>query len=111
LKVLLDESLPVGLARELPGIEVSSVRAQCWHGLKNGVLLRAAVDAGFEVLLTADRALKQQQNLPKIGIGVVLLLRVRNRMSDLRPLIPRILIALAEVKKGELIEIAATNST
>ena len=105
MKVLLDESLPVGLAKELPGIEVSTVRAQQWLGLKNGVLLSAAVRAGFEVLVTADRALKQQQNLPKIGIGVVLLMRGRNRMSDLRPLIPRVLVAIAEVKKGELVEI------
>jgi hypothetical protein len=110
LKVLLDESLPIGLAKELPGIEVSTVRAQRWLGLKNGVLLRAAVHAGFEVLLTADRSLQQQQNLQKLGIGVVLLLRVRNRMSDLRPLIPRIILALTEVREGELVEIAPANS-
>jgi len=107
---LLDESLPIGLAKELPGFEVSTVRAQQWLGLKNGVLLRAAVSAGFDVLLTADRALKKQQNLPKIGIAVVLLLRVRNRISDLRPLLPHILVALAEVQKGELVEVAPANS-
>ena len=110
MKVLLDESLPIGLAKELSGVEVSTVRAQRWLGLKNGVLLRAAVDAGFNVLLTADRALRYQQNLPQIGIGVVLLLRVRNRMSDLRPLLPRIMAALAVVRNGELVEIAPANS-
>jgi hypothetical protein len=87
LKVLVDESLPVGLAAELTDFEVSTVRAQRWLGLQNGVLLRAAVDAGFDVLLTADRALRHQQNLARIGIGVVLLVRLRNRMSELRPLL------------------------
>lgn len=104
-KVLVDESLPVGLAAELSGFDVSTVRAQRWLGLKNGVLLRAAVDAGFDVLLTADRALRHQQNLPRLGIGVVLLVRIRNRMTELRPLLPRIEAALEEVPRGELVEV------
>ena len=106
MKVLVDESLPIGLAAELSGYEVSTVRAQRWLGLKNGVLLRAAVDAGFDVLLTADRALRHQQNLARIGVGVVLVVRIRNRMKELRPLLPRINAALAQVQKGELIELA-----
>ena len=106
LKVLVDESLPVGIAAELAGFEVSTVRSQRWLGMRNGVLLRAAVDAGFDVLLTADRALRHQQNLARIGIGVVLLVRVRNRLTDLRPLLPRIRTALNAVQKGELLEIA-----
>jgi hypothetical protein len=85
---------------------VSTVRAQRWLGLKNGVLLRTAVDAGFDVLLTADRALRHQQNLARIGIGVVLVVRVRNRMKELRVLLPRINAALAQVNKGELIEVS-----
>ena len=82
------------------------MRAQRWLGLKNGVLLRTAVDAGFDVLLTADRALRHQQNLARIGIGVVLVVRVRNRMKELRVLLPRINAALAQVNKGELIEVS-----
>ncbi|HEU4887279.1 MAG TPA: hypothetical protein VFV49_05285 [Thermoanaerobaculia bacterium] len=107
MKVLVDESLPLALAAELIGHEVSTVRAQRWLGLRNGVLLRVAVDAGFDVLLTADRALRYQQNLVRIGIGVVLLVRVRNRIQDLRPLLPEIHAALIQVRRGELIEILA----
>lgn len=84
---------------------MSTVRAQRWLGLKNGVLLRAAADAGFEVLVTADKALRHQQNLAAIGVAVVLVTNVRNRMQDLRPLIPQILAALARIEKGQLIEI------
>lgn len=104
--MLVDESLPVGIVAELSGFDVSTVRAQKWLGLRNGVLLRAAVDAGFDVLLTADRALRHQQNLARIGIGVVLIVRVRNRLSDLRPLLPRIKAALNETQKGELRELS-----
>ena len=108
MKVLVDESLPIALAAEVIGHEVSTVRAQRWLGLRNGVLLRAAVDAGFDVLLTADKALRHQQNLASIGIGVVLITRVRNRISDLRPLIPRVLGAIDGARPGRLIEVAGT---
>lgn len=111
MKVLVDESLPIGIVAELRGFDVSTVRAQRWLGLRNGVLLRAAVEAGFDVLLTADRALRHQQNLPRIGIGVVLILRVRNRLSDLRPMLSQIRIALGEVQKGELREVSGGSPT
>jgi len=57
------------------------------------------------VIITADKALRYQQNLAAIGIAVVLLTHVRNRMQDLRLLVPRVLTALQSVRKGELIEI------
>ena len=105
MRVLVDESLPRHLAPELPGHEVSTVRAQHWSKLKNGTLLRAAVTAGFQVLVTADQSIRFQQNLARIGIAVVVVLRVRNRIADLRPLIPRILKAIAEVRVGEVREV------
>ena len=74
--------------------------------MRNGVLLRAAVDAGFEILLTADRALRGQQNLAAIGIAVVLITRVRNRMQDLRPRIPRILQAIDDAVSGRIVEVS-----
>ena len=56
--VLLDEQLPRHLAREIGGHNVSTVQQRGWAGLKNGELLRVAADAGFEVLVTADRNLQ-----------------------------------------------------
>jgi len=105
VRVLIDESLPIAFAAELTGHEVRTVRAQRWLGLRNGVLLRAAVDAGFEVMVTADKALRHQQNLATIGIAVVLLTGVRNRMQDLKPMVPRILQVLQTVRRGELAEV------
>lgn len=105
MRILVDESLPLALARELGLPEVSTVRAEQWLGLRNGVLLRAAVDRGFGVILTADGALRHQQNLVAIGIAVVLIAGVRNRMQDLRPLIPHIVQALGAAHTGQLIEI------
>jgi hypothetical protein len=103
--VLIDESLPVELADELPFANTSTVRAERWLGLRNGVLLRAAVAAGFTVIVTADGDLRYQQNLRKIGIAAVVVQRVRNRIEDLRPLLPRIVAAVPDLAPGDVAEI------
>jgi hypothetical protein len=105
VRVLVDESLPRQFAADLTAHEATSVRAQGWAGLRNGVLLRAAVDAGFDVLLTADSNMRFQQNLRAIGIAIVVIRGVRNRLADLRPLLPRILDAIGRVRQGEVIEV------
>ncbi len=105
MRVLIDESLPVELAEELSDFDVATVHGQGWLRLRNGVLLRAAVSAGFTIILTADTDLRYQQNLPKIGIGAVVVANVRSRIEDLRPLVPKIIAALNVVRVGEAIEV------
>ena len=106
MRVLVDQCLPRHLAAELPGHEATTVRAQRWLGLRNGVLLRAAVDAGFEVFITNDSSIEFQQNVRRIGIGVIAIEGVRNRIQDLRPLIPRILEHLKTIERGTVVTIA-----
>ena len=106
MRALIDESLPVELADELPGHDVVTVHKQGWLRLKNGALLRSAVRAGFLAILTADGSLRHQQNLAKTGIGAIVVMDVRNRIEDLRPLIPEILKALETIRPGEAIEIS-----
>ena len=105
MRILIDESLPIDLVDELTGHEVSTVRQRRWRGLRNGVLLRAAVDAGFKVILSADQSLPYQQNLGRIGIAAVIVAGVQNRIADVRPLIPQILAALNVVEVGKAIEV------
>jgi hypothetical protein len=106
LRALIDQCLPRQLAAELTGHDATTVRAQRWLGLRNGVLLRAALDAGFQVFITNDSSIEFQQNVKKIGIGVIAIAGVRNRMQDLRPLVPGILESLAVIKPGQVITIA-----
>ena len=107
MRILIDESLPNPLAGELAEQhDVSTVRDQHWLELRNGVLLRAAVDAGFDVLLTADRSLPHQQNLKAIGISVLVLTGVRNRIDDLRLLTSQIFSILPLIRPGDAYEIA-----
>jgi hypothetical protein len=46
-----------------------------------------------------------QQNLAKVGIGVVVVRGVRNRIGDLRPLIPRIRQAIERSMPGLVQEV------
>ena len=106
MRVLVDHCLPRHLAAELVGHEATTVRAKRWSGLRNGVLLRAAVNAGFDVFMTNDASIEFQQNVKRIGIAVIAIVGFRNRMQDLRPLLPRILQALSTIKPGQMITIS-----
>jgi hypothetical protein len=44
-----------------------------WDKLVNGELLKAAEEAGFEVLLTTDKNMAAQQNLKSRAIAIVVL--------------------------------------
>jgi hypothetical protein len=101
VRVLLDESLPVDLARELGPHEVTTVHGQGWTGLQNGELLRRA-QRHFDVLVTMDRNLPHQQNLRAFAIAVILVLAKSNRLPDLKPLLPDILSAIGDARPGEL---------
>jgi hypothetical protein len=106
LRILIDESLHRDFERQLADLDVSTVRGEDWLGLRNGVLLRAAVAAGFDVLITRDRSMRHQQNIEKVGIAVLVLVGVRNRVDDLRMLVPQIRSILALLRPGDVYEIA-----
>jgi hypothetical protein len=105
LRLLIDESIPEQIEPYLAEFEASIVRRERLKGLRNGVLLRAAVDRGFTVIFSADQSLRFQQNLGKIGIGAVVIVNIRNRMKDILPELDRIKQAIATVRPGEIVEI------
>jgi hypothetical protein len=105
VRVLVDQCLPRHLAAELTGHEATTVRAQRWLGLRNGVLLRAAVEAGFDIFITNDSSIEFQQNVKRIGIAVIALVGFRNRIQDLRPVVARILNELTTITPGQVITI------
>ena len=92
--VLFDQGTPVGIRQSLSEHSVSTAAEQGWSTLLNGQLLRAAEDAGFDVLLTTDTSLRFQQNLSGSRLAVVIL--SRNRWK----LVCRVLPAIAEAVSG-----------
>lgn len=57
------------------------------------------------MFITNDSSIEFQQNVKRIGIAVIAIVGVRNRMQDVRPLIPRILDHLTTIEPGELVTI------
>jgi hypothetical protein len=102
LLVLIDESLPKRLRRELPGHQAFTVQQRGWSRTKNGALLRLAQSDGFEAFLTADQSLRFQQNLAGSKIRIVVFEAQSNRLEHIRPLLPEAMIALAEMASGEI---------
>lgn len=73
MRVLLDEDVPHPLVRQLPGHQVSTVAGLGWGGVKNGELLKLLAAEGFEVFVTGDKNLQNQQTIRGRSFAVVLL--------------------------------------
>jgi hypothetical protein len=71
--ILFDHVTPRGIARFLSGHTVTKAKERGWDTLTNGDLLAAAERAGFDVLLTADKNMRYQQNLTGRRIALVVL--------------------------------------
>ena len=102
LRILFDQIVPAGLRRHLP-YEVSTAYENGWHELRNGELLGAAEQAGFDIFLTCDQSIRHQQNLAGRRIAVVVLL-TNHRDVILRNLVP-VLEAVANASSGSYEEV------
>jgi hypothetical protein len=73
MRVLFDHNVPSGTAKALAKHEVVEALQLGWERLSNGELLARAEEAGFDVLLTADKRIRYQQNLKGRKIGIIVL--------------------------------------
>lgn len=71
--ILFDHGTPAPLGTLLTGHTVKRTQDLGWDTLTNGELLEAAESLGFDVLLTADKNIRYQQNLAKRRIAIVVL--------------------------------------
>lgn len=101
--VLFDQSTPVPLRPCLKGHIVETAWQRGWDKLKNGDLLRAAEQAGFEVLVTPDKNIQHQQNLPKYKIAVVVL--GNPQWPALRNHVDRVVAAVNAATPGSYLEV------
>lgn len=108
MRILLDESLPRDLGREIPGHEVTTVPQAGWAGVQNGELLRRAAGR-FDVLVTGDQNIEYQQNPASLPVAVIILVATSNRLEALRPLIPELLETLAGLGSPKFIRVPRSN--
>ena len=107
MKILIDENLPLKLARSFgANHEVLSSRPMNWHGKKNGELLGLMTLGGFEAFVTMDKSLPSQQNLSKFAITIFILRGTNNKFETLRNLIPLVLERIESGLDSGVIEIS-----
>ena len=73
MKILFDQGTPAPLRNHLPGHQISTAHEMGWSELSNGDLLRATVDAGFELFITTDKNLRHEQNLRRFHLAILVL--------------------------------------
>ena len=100
MKILLDNCMPKRFRRLLAGHEVTHTSELGWGDLKNGKLLAAAEDAGFDALVTVDSSLQFQQSLSRRKIAIILIRAFSNDLPTLTPLASQVLKMLSQVKPG-----------
>ena len=98
MKVLLDEDVPAKLAPFLPQHEVHTVVGMRWGGVKNGALLKLIALEGFDVFLTGDRNMQDQQRLEGRPFAVLIMSAIN--WPVIRPHIHRISAAIDGARPG-----------
>jgi predicted nuclease of predicted toxin-antitoxin system len=102
MRILVDECLPRQLRYWLErsgAFEVSTVQDEGWANVKNGKLLRAANDAGYDVLLTADKNMHYQQNFDGLRISSVVV--PTNRKKLVEKYVPALQQSLEQIQPGQ----------
>lgn len=105
MKILLDESVPRLVKLRLPQLNISTVQEMGWAGIQNGELLRRAEEL-FDVLITADRNLRHQQNLS--GRNLAILVLPSNQVTHVTRLVPIVETLLTTIKPGAVVEVPFT---
>jgi hypothetical protein len=103
MRILLDESVPQKLRLIIEGHTVVTAWYQGWSGLKNGALLAAAEQAGFDLFITADQELSYQQNLT--GRKMALVVLSSNNWVFVKAHIDGIMVAVEAATPGSYIEV------
>ncbi len=74
MKILFDQGTPAPLRAHLANHTVDTVYEIGWSALANSELLKAAEEAGYDLLVTTDQNLKYQQNLQGRKLAILVLL-------------------------------------
>ena len=101
MKVLLDENLPHALRKQLTQHEAVSATRAGSGAFKNGALLRAAENAGFDVLVTGDQTLQFEQNMHGRKLALVCLSAISWKI--LKNQIQRIVEAVDAARPGAVV--------
>jgi predicted nuclease of predicted toxin-antitoxin system len=95
MKILFDQGTPAPLRRVLAEHVVDTAFERGWASLSNGDLLRTAEQDGYELFITTDQQLHDQQNLAHRKMGILVLMStswplIQTRLDEIRQAVSRI---------------------
>jgi len=102
VRILFDQGTPVPLREHLPGHSVETACEMGWSALRNGELL-ANAEAEFDLLITTDRNLRDQQNLA--GRRIAILVLPTTSWPRLQRIAREIAAAVDSLKPGQYLEV------
>jgi predicted nuclease of predicted toxin-antitoxin system len=105
MKILIDECLPRKLKNELPDHDVQTVPQAGWAGKKNGELLSLMAGV-YDVFITIDNNLQDQQKLASQPVRFIVLAAVNNKLETLVPLMPDVREALKTIQPGQVAKVS-----
>jgi predicted nuclease of predicted toxin-antitoxin system len=109
MRLLIDECVDERLRLLFPGHGCQTARFANLVGLKNGQLLDAAEAAGFDILITVDQNIPDQQDLAGRRISLMILCGPTNRLRDLELLAPAAVAALRSIGRGDVVTFRRKN--
>ncbi len=104
MRLLIDECVDERLRLLFPGHECQTAHFADLAGLKNGRLLEAGEAAGFDILITVDQNIPDQQIVTGRRISLIILCGPTNRLRDLELLVPAAVSALLSIGRGEVVK-------
>lgn len=103
MKILFDQGTPVPLREALIGHTVETVYERGWSRLSNGELLALAETAAFDLFLTTDQNLRNQQNLSNRRIAILVL--PTTRWPQIQQRAGDVLAAVGSIEPGGYLEL------
>lgn len=103
MRILFDQGVTFPISRHLTGHVVAVAVDLGWDRLRNGELLAAAEEAGYDALLTTDKNLQYQQNLKARKIAILVIGHAQ--WPTLQAHVERIVKAVNSAKVGSYVEV------
>lgn len=79
-----------------------TVRDMDWLSIKNGKLLKLAVENGFDVFITTDKNIPYQHNISQIDLAIIILNVSNLKYEFVQPLLPKIVALIPTTEKGQI---------
>lgn len=99
MRILLDHNAPHGIRHALADHDVQTAEYLGWETLRNGDLIRNAVQDGYEMIITCDQSIRFQQNLLRQPIALLTI--TTNDWDTIRTNFPLIRRAIETARQGE----------